>query len=171
MFLKIDLISEYYQLQIKEQDVPKTTFKTRYGHYEFLVMQLGLTNAPTTFVDLMNRVFQSFFFVVFIDDILLYSLNESNHTEHLRVVMQTLVKTNYMRNLVNMNSGHVISADGIRVDPNKVSVTVDWKISKNVSDCQQSFNQLKDMLTEAPMLTQPEFGTTYVVIVMRLSMV
>ena len=78
---------------MNNEDVPKTTFRTRYGHYEFLVMPFGLTNAPAAFIDLMNRVFQSFldlFFIVFIDDILVYSKTMEEHEEHLRVVLQTL---------------------------------------------------------------------------------
>ena len=78
---------------MKDADVPKTTFRTRYGHYEFLVKPFGLSNAPVAFMDLMNRVFQPYldqFVVVFIDDILVYSKDEQEHEQHLKIVLQTL---------------------------------------------------------------------------------
>ena len=93
VFLKIDLRSRYHQLKVRREDVPKTAFKTRYGHYEFLVMPFVLTNAPAAFMDLMNRVFGPYldkFVIVFIADILVYSSSKEEHAEHLRIVLQTL---------------------------------------------------------------------------------
>ncbi|KAL4038220.1 hypothetical protein IC575_001828 [Cucumis melo] len=93
VFSKIDLRSGYHQLRIKDGDVQKTAFRSRYGHYELIVMSFGLMNAPAVFTDLMNRMFREFldtFVIVFIDDILIYSKTEVKHDEHLRMVLQTL---------------------------------------------------------------------------------
>ncbi|KAA3462647.1 DNA/RNA polymerases superfamily protein [Gossypium australe] len=122
----------YYQLRVRDSDIPKTAFRIRYDHYEFLVMPFGLINAPAVFMDLMNQVFRPYldrFVVVFIDDILIYSCDETEHTEHLRFVLQFLrdkqlyakfSKCEFWLNEVSF-LGHVISASGIRVDPSKIS--------------------------------------------------
>ena len=93
MYSKIDLRSRYHQLRVQKGDVPKTVFRTCYEHYEFLVMSFGLTIAPTAFMDLMNRVFQLYldkFFIVFINDIQVNSGNPKEHSEYLRIMLQTL---------------------------------------------------------------------------------
>ena len=92
-YSKIDLCTGYHQLRVREADIPKTTFKTRYGHFEFTVMPFGLTNSPTAFMDLMHRVFQPYldhFVVVFVDNILIYSKSEEEHECQLRIVLQVL---------------------------------------------------------------------------------
>lgn len=106
-FSKIDLHSGSYQLRIKEPDMLKTAFRTRYGHYEFLVMPFGLTSAPVAFMDLMNKVFYHYldqFVIVFIDGILVYSPIAKRHAEHLRVVLQTLREKSYSQSSVNVSS-------------------------------------------------------------------
>ena len=135
MFSKIDLRSGYHQLKIRETDIPKTTFRTRYGHYEFLLMPFGLTNAPTAFMDLMNRVFHPYldqFIIVFIDDILVYSKNVDEHVTHLRIILQTLrdrelyakfFKCEFWLNEI-VFLGHVISGAGIFVDFKKIKAIV-----------------------------------------------
>ena len=144
VFSKIDLRSGYHQLKIKESNVPKMTFRTRYKHYEFLVMPYGLTNAPTTFMDLMNKVFHPYldqFVIVFIDDILVYSKSADEHVLHLQIILQTLrgrqlyakfSKCEFWLNEV-IFLGHVVSGDSIFVDPMKVEAIVNWEQPKNVS--------------------------------------
>lgn len=121
---KIDLRFEYHQLKVKEVDVLNTTFRTRYGHYEFIVMPFGLTNTPVVFMNLMNRGFQPYldrFVVVFIDDILVYSMSEAKHDEHLRVVLEILHKKKLYAKLSKCEFwlkevtflGHVVSTEGI----------------------------------------------------------
>ena len=93
MYSKINLCTGYHRLRVREVDIPKTTFRTRYGHFEFTVMPFGLTNAPTKFMDLMHRVFQPYldwFVMVFVDDILIYSKSKEENEDHFRIVLQTL---------------------------------------------------------------------------------
>ena len=145
IFSKIDLRSGYHQLRIKDVDVHKTMFRTRYGHYEFLVMPFGLTNAPATFMDLMNHVFRPYvdqFFVVFLDDILVYSKDRENHNTHLRVVLETLRKEQLYAKLSECEFWlnevsflrHIVSKEGIRVDSKKIEVVVEWKPPRNVTE-------------------------------------
>ncbi|XP_055824467.1 uncharacterized protein LOC129892996 [Solanum dulcamara] len=137
LFSKIDLRSGYHQLKIRASDIPKTAFRTRYGHYEFLVMSFGLTNAPAAFMELMNGVFRPYldsFVIVFIDDILVYSKTEADHVRHLRLVFQKLreeklyakfSKCEFWLDSVTF-LGHVVSKEGIRVDPAKIEAVRGW---------------------------------------------
>ena len=145
MYSKIDLRSGYHQLRVQESDVLKTAFRTRYGQYDFRVMPFGLTNAQAAFMDLMNRVFQSYldrFFIVFFDDILVYSCSPEEHSKHLRIVLQTLRERQLYAKLSKCQFwlhrvaflGHVILTKGVSVDPQKIEVVVNWKQSKNVSE-------------------------------------
>ena len=145
VFSKIDLRSRYHQLRIRESDIPKTTFRTRYGHYEFLVMSFKLTIAPAAFIDLMNRVFRPYldrFVTVFIDDILVYSRSELEYETHLGLVLQTLRqhqlyakfnKCEFWLSRVGF-LGHVVFADGIYVDPHKVEAVANWEQPTTVTE-------------------------------------
>ena len=138
VFSKIDLRSGYHQLRVHDEDVSKTAFRIRYGHFEFLVMPFGLLNASTAFMDLMNRIFRPYldqFVIVFIDDILIYSSSGKEHAEHLRIVLHTLQeqwlyaklsKCQFWLNSVTF-LGHIVSAEGVSVDPQKVEVILNWK--------------------------------------------
>ncbi|KAL8114586.1 hypothetical protein AgCh_021449 [Apium graveolens] len=130
-FSKIDLRTGYHQLKIKPEDIPKTAFRTRYGHYEFLAMSFGLTNAPAAFMDLMNRVFKKYIdicVIVFIDNILIYSKTEQEHAEHLKIVLEILRNEKlytkfskcefWLREVQFL--GHVVSSKGVLVDPAKI---------------------------------------------------
>uniref|UniRef100_M1DTE7 Gag-pol protein n=1 Tax=Solanum tuberosum TaxID=4113 RepID=M1DTE7_SOLTU len=130
-FSKIDLRFGYHQLKVRECDIPKITFKTRYGHYEFLVMSFGLTNAPAAFMNLMNRVFKPYldmFVIVVIDDVLIYSRNEEDHASHLRIVLQTLKDRELYAKFSKCEFwlesvaflGHIVSGEGIKVGTQKI---------------------------------------------------
>ncbi|XP_070663891.1 uncharacterized protein [Malus domestica] len=131
VFSKIDLRFGYYQLKIKDEDVPKTAFRTRYGHYEFLVMPFGLTNAPATFMRLMNEVFQQYldkFVIVFIDDILVYSKSKADHIRHLNLVLKKLREHQLYAKFSKL------STQGIQVDPQKIAAVENWEQSRTVTE-------------------------------------
>jgi hypothetical protein len=138
VFSKIDLRSGYHQICIRPEDIPKTTFTMRYGLFEYLVMSFGLTNAPAHFTYLMNSVFMpelDKFVVVFIDDILIYSKNEEEHAQHLRIVLTCLREHQLYAKFSKCAFwleeiqflGHVLSTKGIAVDPSKVKDILEWK--------------------------------------------
>eukprot|EP00253_Pinus_taeda_P023509 PITA_23509 len=145
VFSKIDLRSGYHQIRIKDEDIAKTAFRTQYGHYEFVVLPFGLTNAPATFMCLMNSVFHQFlekFVLIFIDDILIYSRSKEEHEEHLRMVLQTLREHQLYAKLSKCDFykeeiqylGNVISKEGIVVDPEKIKTILEWPVPKDVAD-------------------------------------
>eukprot|EP00253_Pinus_taeda_P022101 PITA_22101 len=214
VFSKIDLRSGYHQIRIKDEDIAKTAFRTRYGHYEFVVFPFGLTNTPATFMCLMNSIFHPYldrFVLIFIYDILIYSRTIEEHYEHLRMVLQTLrehqlyakfSKCDFFKEEIQY-LGHVITKDGIAVDPEKIKAIMEWPVPKDVADvrsfmglagyyrrfvegfskvafpitslqkkgkafhwtpnCQKSFEQLKHLLTMAPILSIADPNKDYVV--------
>ena len=147
IFSKIDLRSGYHQVRVAEEDIPKTAFRTRYGHYEFLVMPFGLTNAPATFMALMNNIFHPYldkFILVYLDDILVYSKDMEEHTKHLRLVFQLLREHRLFAKMKKCEFGktsveylgHEISEKGIEVEKEKVKAIMNWKEPTCVKDVQ-----------------------------------
>nr|GFB95089.1 putative reverse transcriptase domain-containing protein [Tanacetum cinerariifolium] len=137
-FSKIDLRSGYHQLRVREEDIPKTAFRTRYGHFEFIVMPFGLTNAPAVFMDLMNRVCKPYldkFVIVFIDDILIYSRSEEEHEAPLKTILDLLKREKLYAKFSKCEFwlkevqflGHVVNREGIHVDHSKVESVKKWK--------------------------------------------
>jgi hypothetical protein len=144
VFSKIDLRSRYHQLRIQELDIPKTTFRTRYGLYEYTMMSFGLTNAPAYFMYLMNKVFMEYldkFVLVFIDDILIFSKMEEEQEKHLRLILEKLGSNQLYAKFSKCEFwltevtflGHVISAGGVLVNPGKVRDVLNWMPPSNVS--------------------------------------
>ncbi|RVW79287.1 Transposon Ty3-I Gag-Pol polyprotein [Vitis vinifera] len=187
VFSKIDLRSGYHQLRVRGEDVPKTSFRTRYGHYEFLVMPFGLTNAPAAFMDLMNLVFKPYldqFVVVFIDDILVYSRSREEHEGHLSIVLQTLrdkqlyaklkkyAVANWrrpstvteIRSFLGLAGYYRQFIEGF----SKIALPLTKLTQKGVKfewsdDCECSFQELKNRLVSAPILTIPSGSGGFVV--------
>ncbi|GKB16358.1 putative reverse transcriptase domain-containing protein, partial [Tanacetum coccineum] len=148
VYSKIDLRSGYHQLRVHEEDISKTAFRTRYGHYEFQVMPFGLTNAPAVFMDLMNRVCKPYldrFVIVFIDDILIYSKSRKEHEGHLKLILNLLKKEELYAKFSKCEFwlskvqflGHVIDSEGIHVDPTKIEAIKDWASPKTPTEIRQ----------------------------------
>ena len=143
VFSKIDLRLGYHQIKIRKEDIPKTAFRTRYGSYEYTVMSFGLTNAPSTFMQLMNSIFMEYldkFIVVFIDDILIFSESHEEHGHHIQLVLQKLrehqlyakfSKCEFWKDSVEF-LGHVLSGKGVSVDPSKIATVQQWESPKSV---------------------------------------
>ncbi|GKD51055.1 putative reverse transcriptase domain-containing protein [Tanacetum coccineum] len=170
VYSKIDLRSGYHQLRVREEDIPKTAFRTRYGHYEFQVMPFGLTNAPAVFMDLMNRVCKPYldkFVIVFIDDILIYSKSKQEHEEHLKLILELLKKEELYAKFSKCEFwipkvqflGHVIDSKGIHVDPAKIESIKDWASPKTATE----IRQFLEKLCSAPILALPEGAENFIV--------
>ncbi|GKE61933.1 putative reverse transcriptase domain-containing protein [Tanacetum coccineum] len=148
VYLKINLRSGYHQLRIKEEDIPITAFRTRYGHFEFQVMPFGLTNSPAVFMDLMNRVWKPYldkFVIVFIDDILVYSKDEEEHEKHLKIILKLLKKERLYAKFSKCDFwldsvqflGHVIDHSGVHVDSSKIEAIKSWAAPTTPTDVRQ----------------------------------
>ncbi|GJR05644.1 putative CCCH-type zinc finger family protein, partial [Tanacetum coccineum] len=182
IFSKIDLRSGYHQIRIRPGDEWKTAFKTRDGLYEWLVMPFGLSNAPSTFMRLMNLVFKPFigrFVVVYFDDILIFSKGKTEHLEHLSAIFEVLSRQQLYVNLKKCEFmthslvflGYVISEDGIHVDSAKVDAIVSWPTPTSLheirgnfiwtKEAQASFERIKAKMTEAPVLALPNFEKVF----------
>nr|GEY31351.1 putative reverse transcriptase domain-containing protein [Tanacetum cinerariifolium] len=148
VYSKIDLRSGYHQLRVRGEDIPKTVFRTRYRHYEFEAMPFGLTNAPGVFIDLMNRVCKPYldkFVIVFIDDILIYSHNEEEHADHLRIILKLprkeklyakFSKCEFWIHIVQF-LGYLIDSQGLHVDPAKIKAVKNWETPTTPTEVRQ----------------------------------
>ncbi|GJU24585.1 putative reverse transcriptase domain-containing protein, partial [Tanacetum coccineum] len=178
------------ELRVRDEDIPKSAFRTRYIHYEFQVITFGLTNTPAVFMDLMNRVCKPYldkFVIVFIDDILIYSRNKEEHANHLRIILELLKKEKLYAKFSKCDFwicivqflGYLINNQGLHVDPAKIEARFikDFlKIAKSLTEFTQknkkyiwgedyeiTFQLLKQKLCEAPILVLPEGNDDFVV--------
>nr|GFA71467.1 putative reverse transcriptase domain-containing protein [Tanacetum cinerariifolium] len=144
----LDPVPHHEEHRVREEDIPKTAFRTRYGHYKFQVMPFGLTNAPTIFMDLMNRVCKSYldrFVIVFIDNILIYYKNRKEHEGHLKLILKLLKEEELYAKFSKCEFwlskvqylGHVIDSEGIHVDPMKIEAIKDWESPKTPTEIRQ----------------------------------
>ncbi|GJT00881.1 putative reverse transcriptase domain-containing protein [Tanacetum coccineum] len=168
VYSKIDLRLGYHQLRVREEDIPKTTFKTRYGHYEFQVMPFGLTNAPAVFMDLMNRVCKPYldkFVIVFVDDILSYSKNKKEHKEHLKAILELLKKEElYAKSSKCLAGYHRRFIKGFSKIAKPMTKLVQKKIAFEWGDKQEAaFQTLKNKLCSAPILALPQGAENFIV--------
>ncbi|GKA58293.1 putative reverse transcriptase domain-containing protein, partial [Tanacetum coccineum] len=177
----------YHQLHIKEEDIPITSFRTRYGHFEFHVMPFGLTNAPAMFIDLMKRVCKPYldkFIIVFIDDILVYSKDEEEHGKHLKIILELLKKERLYSKFSKCDFwldsvqflGYVIDRNGVYIDPAKIESIKNWAAPTTPMELTQkdkkyewgkeeeeAFQTLIQKLCSAPILALPEGTKDFVV--------
>ncbi|GJZ02500.1 putative reverse transcriptase domain-containing protein [Tanacetum coccineum] len=168
VYSKIDLRSGYHPLRIRDEDIPKTAFRTRYKHYEFQVMPFGLTNAPAVFMDLMNRVCKPYldkFGIVFIDDILIYTHNKEEYANHLRIILELLKKEKLYAKFSKCDFwirivqflGHLIDSQGLHVDPAKIEAVKNWTSPTTPTEIRQFLG------LAAPILALPEGNDDFVV--------
>ncbi|GJX63964.1 putative reverse transcriptase domain-containing protein [Tanacetum coccineum] len=183
VYSKIEMRLGYHHLRVLEEDIPKTAFRTRYGHYEFQVMPFGLTNAPAVFMDLINRMCKPFldkFVIVFINNILIYSKNKKEHEEHLKAVLELLKKEKLYAKFSKCEFwipkvhflGHMIFSQGIHVDPTKIESIKDWESPKTPTKIRQflglagyyqRFIEGFSKIANAPILALPEGSEDFVV--------
>ncbi|GJP56124.1 hypothetical protein CLOM_g15177 [Closterium sp. NIES-68] len=191
VFSKLDLRSGYWQIRMADNSIRKTAFRNRYGSYEYLVMPFGLTNAPATFQAEMNHILQPLLdecVVVYLDDILIYSRDMKQHVEHLQRVFENLRRERFYVKLSKSEFalekvhflGHMVSAQGVHVDPKKIEAVRTWKTPENVKELQQFLGfanhynrfvplhqevveQLKQALTSVPVLILPDPERDYVI--------
>ncbi|GJR10149.1 putative reverse transcriptase domain-containing protein [Tanacetum coccineum] len=168
VYLKIDLRSGYHQLRVLEEDILKTAFRTRYGHYEFQFMQFGLTNAPVVFMDLMNQVCKPYldkFVIVFIDDILIYSKTKQEHEEHLKLILELLKKEElYAKFSKCLASYYQRFIEEFSKIAKSITKLTQKKIKFDWGDKQETtFQLLKEKLCSAPILALPEGAENFIV--------